>query len=314
MARKASPPGGWKIDALAPDEVDIETIDAFHLGGDRFSASFELSDQHSEFARSFLLDIRFGASLTFDIRLRIEESIKSHTSLGPEHHLVLELGGIIHELQPGGDSQTNLPQGMLRRLWALNERHQYVIGNRGIGYTREGDAWQVLQPYGDSYLKAIHGRSPQQIFACGSRGELLQLEGRQWVSLDLPVQADFNDIHVGEGGSIFLAGFDGNCFEIRDFELIPLANEGFAYMGVIEFKGRRYWSDANYGISVQNGDVIEPFRAIGQGFTMHASTDLLVIAGWKEVFVFDGEDWRGFELGYDGNIFLSQLDMTQYGG
>jgi hypothetical protein len=314
MATQAPPPDGWQIDALAPEDVDIETIDAFHLGGDRFSASFELSNDRSEYARSFLLDVRFGETLTFDIRLRIEDSIKSHTSLGPDQHLVLELGGIIHELQPEGDNQVSLPQGMLRRLWSLDGRHQYAIGNRGIGYIREGGDWQVLSPYGDSYLKSIHGRSPQNVYACGSQGELLQLEGREWVSLDLPIQANFNDIHIDQKDSIFLAGFAGNCFEIRDMELIPLANEGFDYMGIAEFKGHRYWSDANFGVSIQRDDRIEPFRAIGQGFTMHSSPDLLVIAGWKEVFVFDGEDWSGFELGYDGNIFLSQLDMTQFGG
>lgn len=314
MATNAPPPGDWQIDALAPEDVDIETIDAFHLGGDRFSASFELSNDRSEFARSFLLDVRFGETLTFDIRLRIEDSIMSHTSLGPDHHLVLELGRIIHELQPEGDSQVNLPQGMLRRLWSLDDRHQYVVGNRGIGYTREGGDWQVLSQYGDTYLKSIHGRSPNGIHACGSRGELLLLEGREWVPLGLPVQADFNDIYIGQEDSIYLAGFNGNCFEIRNMELITLANEGYDYMGIAEFKGHRYWSDANFGLSIQRGDSIEPFRAIGQGFTMHSSPDLLVIAGWKEVFIFDGESWSGFELGYDGNIFLNRLDMTQYGG
>lgn len=314
MAANTAPPEGWLIDQLAPEDVDIETIDAFHLGGDRFSASFELSNDRSEYARSFLLDVRFGDTLTFDIRLRIEDSIKSHTSLRPDHHLLLELGGIIHELQPGGDDQVTLAQGMLRRIWSLDNGHQYVIGNRGIGYIREGGDWQVLAPYGDSYLKSIHGRSPKDIHACGSRGELLRLEGREWISLGLPVQADFNDIHVGRDGSIYLAGFNGNCYEIRDMELITLANEGHHYMGIAEFKGERYWSDANFGLSIQRGETIEPFRAIGQGFNMHCSADFLVIAGWKEVFVFDGEEWSGFELGYDGNIFLSRLDMTLYGG
>lgn len=315
MTLRQMPPEGWEIDRIAPQDVDIETIDAFHLGGDRFSASFELSNERSEFARSFLLEVRFGASLTFDIRLRVEDSIKSHSSPAPDRHLVLELGGIIHDLQPGGDTQVTLKPSMLRRIWSLDARHHYVIGNRGICFLRQDDGpWQPIAPYGDSYIKAVHGQSPQTIHACGSKGELLHLQGLQWIPLDLPLRADFNDIHVSPDGTIHLAGFEGQCYAIRDSELIALENQGWSYMGIAEFKGERYWSDANFGLSIQRGDTIEPFRELGQGFTMHASPDLLAIAGWKEVFLFDGETWRGFELGYDGNIFLSPLDMTQYGG
>ena len=63
------------IDDLAPDEVHIEAIEAFHLGGTRYSASFQLSDHDDEYFRSFLLDIDFGETLTFTIRKQIEYSI-----------------------------------------------------------------------------------------------------------------------------------------------------------------------------------------------------------------------------------------------
>ncbi len=314
MVKRQMPEEGWEIDRLAPDEVDIEAMEAFHLGGDRFSASFELSNDRSEFARSFLLDVRFGTSLTFDIRLRIEDSILSHASLAPDRHLVLELGGIIHHLQPGGDSEVTLKPSRLRRIWALDDRHQYLIGDRGISFLREGGDWQAIEPYGDSLFKSVHGRSPQTIHACGTLGEVVRLEGRRWVPLDVPVQTEFKAVHLGQDGSLNLAGTEGQCYAIRDSELIPLANEGWTYMGIAEFKGQRYWSDANFGLSIQRGDRLEPFRALGQGFTMHASPDLLAIVGWKEVFLFDGENWSGFELGYDGTLFLSQLDMTQFGG
>ncbi|WP_374427551.1 hypothetical protein [Tabrizicola sp.] len=314
MARRQIPDEGWEIDRLLPDQVDIETVEAFHLGGDRFSASFELSNDRSEFARSFLLDVRYGGTLTFDIRLRIEDSILSHVSLSQDRHLVLELGGIIHHLQPEGDTEVTMKPSRLRRIWALDAGHQFLIGDRGISFLREGGDWQAIEPYGDSLFKSVHGLTPQTIHACGTRGELVRLEGRRWVPLEVPVQTEFKAVHLGEDGSLYLAGTDGQCLAIRDSELIPIANEGWTYIGIAEFKGERYWSDANFGLSIQRGDRLEPFRALGQGFAMHASPDLLVIAGWKEVFIFDGQEWRGFEMGYDGNIFLSALDMTQFGG
>lgn len=302
------------IDDLAADEVDIETIDAFHLGGTRYAASFELSDSNSEFARSFLLDIDFGDSLTFTVRKQIEDTILSHASLAADRHIVLELGGLMHDLTAGGDTVTRLRDGVLRRLWHLDEGRLYVIGDRGVSYIRETDAWERIETYDAAVLRGIHGPRADMVHACGNRGVLLRLEGRAWAPIGIPVQRNFHAIEVSPDGAIHVGGANGAAYAIVADELIELESQPWNYMGILSFKGRRYWTDANYGISVQDGNRIVPFRNLGQGFYMHASPDRLVVSGWKEVFIFDGEEWSGFELGYDGNIFLSQLDMTQYGG
>lgn len=302
------------IDDLRPDEVDIETVDAFHLGGTRYAASFELSDQDSEFARSFLLDVDFGATLTFTVRKRIEDSILSHASLAPDRHVVLELGRRMHDLRPEGDSMVILRDGVLRRLWHLDETHQYVIGDSGAAYVRETGDWERIAAQGSPVFRGIHGPRADMVHACGNRGVLVRLAGRAWVPIDLPVQRNFHAIEVSPDGAIHIGGANGAAYAIIADELVELESQPWDYMGILSFKGHRYWTDANYGISIQRGNVIEPFRKLGQGFYMHASPEKLVISGWKEVFVFDGSEWSGFELGYDGNIFLSQLDMTQYGG
>jgi hypothetical protein len=305
---------GRTIDDLAPEEVDIEAIDAFHLGGTRYAASFELSDEDSEVVRSFLLMVDFGATLTYSVRMRIDKSILSHASLSPDHHVVLQLGRHVHDLTPGGDSVTTLQDGVLRRLWHLDAGHQYVYGDRSTAYAREGGAWERIEGYGNAVFRCIHGPRADMIHACGNRGVLARLEGRRWVPVDLPVQRNFHAIEVMPDGAIHVCGARGAAYAIVDDELTELQSQPWDYMGVLSFKGRRYWTDANYGISVQKGNVVEPLRELGQAFYMHASDEKLVISGWKEVFIFDGENWEGFEMGYDGNIFLRRLDMADYGG
>lgn len=314
MNDNEGPGGPASIGEMDPEDVRIETVDAFHIGGSGYVASFELTNSDAEFARSYLLEIDFGQTLTFRVRQQVEDTIMSHVSLGPDRHVVLQLGGFMHDLSPEGDSMTRLWDGVLRRLWNLDAARQYAIGDRGVAYARETGTWQRIETYDMAVFRGIHGPRPGAIHACGHEGLLVRLEGRTWIPIDIPDQRNLHAIEVSEDGTIHVGGAEGTAYAIVADELIELQSQPWNYMGVLSFKGNRYWTDANYGISLQRGNVVEPFRKLGQGFYMHASPEKLVISGWKEVFIFDGSEWSGFELGYDGNIFLSQLDMTQYGG
>ncbi len=303
------------FDELTPDQVHIEAVEAFHLGGNRYAASFELSDHDGEFFRSYLLEVDMGTSLTFTIRQRIEDTILTHASIGDDRHVVLEIGGLMHDLTPSGDSITPLPGDTLRRLFHLPDGPQYVVGDGGTGYVRDGRTWEQVPPIADSLpLRDIHGPNPDLIHACGNGGALLRLRGRSWEPVDLPDQRSFITLEVTDGQLIHIGGEEGLALALRNGELIELDAPARDFFSIRSFKGQRYWSDANWGLNVQKGDSIVPLRELRHAFQMHASPEKLVIAGWKEIFVFDGESWDGFQLGYDGNIFLNRLDMADYGG
>lgn len=303
-----------EFDSLTPDEVHIEALEAYHLGGTRYSASFELSDHQDEFFRSFLLEVDCGASLTFRIRQRIEDSILSHASLGPDHHLSLELGRRIHELTPAGDTMTRLDGSTLFKLFRIPNGPQYVIGDAGACHIRDGSGWEAIPPAVTRMLNGIHGPSPDLVHACGNGGTLLRLRGRQWEQLDLPDERDFKAVEVSLEDHIHLGGSRGAALAMRGGELVELDAPENDFFAIESFRGRRYWGDANWGLHVQEGDSLVPFRGLHYALSMHASAEKLVVAGWKEIFIFDGETWDGFQLGYDGNIFLNRLDMTEFDG
>jgi hypothetical protein len=302
------------IDELSPEEIHIEAIEGFHLGGTRYSASFELSDHDEEYFRSYLLEIDFGETLTFTIRKQIEKTFMSHASLAVDRHLALQIGGRMHDLTPEGDSITNLPEGVLRRLYHIDGGPQYVVGDEGVCYMREGAAWELVPPINELALSDIHGPAPDLIHACGNGGTLLRLRGRAWERVELPDQRSFTTLEVANERLIHIGGADGLALALRDGELIELAAPERDFFSIRSFKGHRYWSDANWGLNIQDGDSVVPFRELRHAFVMHTSPEKLVIAGWKEIFIFDGSEWSGFQFGYDGNIFLSRLDMSQYGG
>lgn len=302
------------FDRLTPDQIHIEAVEGYHLGGTRYSASFELSDHDGEYYRSFLLEVDCGASLTFTIRQRIEDSIMSHTSLAADRHVSLEIGGIMHDLTPGGDSFNRLDGGTLFQLFRIPGGPQYVVGNEGTAFIRDGGGWEAIPPVTERMLNNIHGPTPDLIHACGNGGTVLRLRGRTWEPLDLPDQRDLNAIEVAGERHLYLGGDDGAALALRGDELVELDAPMRDYFAIRSFKGRRYWGDANWGLSVQEGDALLPFRELRYAFPIHASPDRLVVTGWKEIFIFDGERWDGFALGYDGNIFLTRLNMAEFGG
>jgi len=302
------------FDELAPQEVHIEAVEGFHLGGTRYSASFELSDHNSEFARSYLLEVDCGEGLTFSIRQQVENTIMSHASLGDDRHLALRLGGRMYDLTPAGDTMTRLPNGVLRRIFHIEGRAQYVVGDDGVCYLRDRDVWNEVPPVTARALRDIHGPHPELIHSCGNAGTLLRLRGGQWEPVELADQRDFTALEVTDAKLVHIGGPDGLALALRDDELVELNAPARDFFGIRSFKGQRYWSDANWGLNIQKGDSIVPFRELRHAFYMHASAEKLVISGWKEIFIFDGEAWDGFELGYDGNIFLRRLDMADYGG
>lgn len=301
------------IDDFDPEEIEVQAMDGFHLGGSRFSASFELSDPDAEFGRSYLLEIDLGKVIRYGVRLQIEDSIRSHVSFAWDHHVALELGGIIHDLLPGGGAaQTVLPEGALHKLWAQSPDRLFAIGNLGVSYLREGGVWVQLETFEAAVLKDVGGRAAGPVYLVGNRGVVTELDGRRWRPVDLPTAEHFNAVSVGPEGEVYLGGAAGAAYELRAGELIGLQGEATDYQDICAFRGKRYWTDTEYGLSVQEGQRITPLLPIGEGFSMHASADCLVVASWHEFFVFDGTDWTGFELGWNGDIYLSRVDMADY--
>jgi hypothetical protein len=300
------------ISDFDPEDVDVQAVDCFHHGGNLFSASFELSDPFDECSRSYLLEIERGASLRYSVRLQVEDAIRSHISFSPKHHLALELGGIIHELRPAGETRTELSEGVLTRLWGRTPDEVYAIGERGVSYVRENGLWRQMETVDGAVLNGIHGRSDGPVYCVGQNGIVLRREGLRWDRLDVGSDDSFNAVLVDASGNLLLGGESGIAYEIRNGERLELESEVVDYFDICEFKGQRYWSDRDYGISVQVGERIVPMLETEQGFTMHASDKFLVMAAWPEFFIFDGNIWTGFEMGYNGEIYLSEIDPSAY--
>ena len=302
------------LDTFDPADIDVQAVDGYHHGGRQFSASFELSDPRSENSRSYLIELQFDDNIQYRVRLQVEDRIWSHVSLSATEHFVLELGALVHHLTAAGDTMEELPNGILRRLWVQTPDRIFAIGDTGNSYVRTAGQWTELTPFGEVVMNDIHGLPDGPVYVCGDDGLLLRLDGQGWGRIDIGREHHFNAIWVDKKGSIFLAAGDGTCMQVvNEEEVIELQSEDFNYFDIMEFRGKRYWSDANFGASLQKKRRIDPLFETEQGFKMSASDQFLVMAGWHEFWLYDEKSWAGFEMGWNGEIFLSAIDPNDYG-
>lgn len=299
------------FDDYDPDDIDVEAIDAFHLGGDRFAVSVQLSDQHDEVARSYLVELTLGDRVEYKVLLEIEDLILSHCSLSADEHVVLEVGGVTHHLDKNGDRIGQGPEPFTNRLWNLDRKTVFLFGDEGTACLAHGTTWNEIPPVTPKFLQRMHGPNRDLIHAGGDGGTLLQLTGGAWTQIPLGFGRSISALNVSARGEVFFGCEDGYCARLADDELKDIAGPGTQIYSICEFQGERYWCDDEYGLFIQKELALVPFKPLGYIYNLHASDSFLVTAGWKYVFMFDGRGWSGIEFGYDGDLFVRKVDMTK---
>ncbi|MET3518222.1 hypothetical protein [Mesorhizobium abyssinicae] len=299
------------FDEIEPDEIDIEAIDAFHLGGDRFAVSVQLSDQYDEVARSYLLELTVGKQVKSKVLLQIEDLILSHASIAADWHVALEVGGVTHHLRNRRQKIGQGPEPFTNKLWHLDPETIFLYGEAGTTCLARDNEWIEIPPATPAFLRTMHGPSRNLIHVGGDDGALLRLSGDAWTPIPLGFNRSISALNVSASGEVFFGCEDGYCARYADEELTDIAGPGTQIFSICEFRGERYWCDDEYGLFIQKGSRLERFKPLGYIYNMHSTSDFLVTAAWRYVFIFDGERWAGVELGYDGDLFVRSVDMTR---
>ncbi len=298
------------IDDVPPQDIYLEAMRAYHLGGTLFGVSVELSDEYRECGRSYLLLVDFtGRTARFHVLLQLENQMLSHISSSQDDHVFLEVGGLTHFLRAGSHHTVRAPEPFFHKLFRLPGGALYTYGEDGCVCEFDGAAWQPIKPLVSSFLRTMHGPSSALLHVAGNNGTLLHLRENGWRQVPLDFNRSIEAIHVSQNGTVSIGCEDGFCLEYHDNLLKEIEAPDNDFMSICDFKGARYWGDNDFGVFVQDNYALKEFRALGFGYAMQPSPDLLVITGWKEIFIFDGHSWSGFEFGYDGQLYIQVIDM-----
>ena len=301
------------IERLQPKDIDLEVISAFHVGPGQFAVSVELSDEHGEYGRSYLLLVRFdGRQINLEILLQLENRMLSHSSISPTEHALLEVGGVTHFLSGPGRATARTPEPFFHRLFQLRAGPLFAYGEDGWVCRFDGRAWQPIEPEVSSFLRAMHGPSADLVHVAGDHGTLLHLRGDRWHQVPLDFSRSIEAIHVSADGTINLGCEDGYCFQYSNNELLDIEAPESDFMSICEFKGARFWGENDFGLFIQDGRKLKEFRALEFVYALESSPEFMVAVGWREVFIFDGDTWTGFEFSYDGTLFAHVINMNKH--
>jgi len=159
---------------------------------------------------------------------------------------------------------------------------------------------QIYVPFDrtpSDFLLSIDGRSPSDLYVCGSQGFIGHWNGQKWSVIDCPVNAELNAVYCapwgdtyfsGSSGTLLLLGADGVIQDMSNPELVP----GSLY-DICSFEGDVFLSGGDRLIRIVNGKW-ELVSAPGEeSFAIYAisASDSLWCVGGENVLQFSGQDW-----------------------
>ena len=217
-------------------------------------------------------------------------------------------GGVVSIGGGGSIFEKKLPISEKSRVTQLRciDKKAYAVTSMREVYRRDGfSQWTDMSvPIADFEMKhldsigfdAIDGFSENDIYACGEDGDAWHYNGKNWRKLDLPSNANINDMVCGEDGKVYIIFWNGLILRGIGDEWEELKQEVDQIEAIAWFKGNAYvatWNrlyklvdDKLVGVPFENG-----YRQIFCGH-LAAGYGYLISAGPGEAHIFDGEKWE----------------------
>lgn len=189
----------------------------------------------------------------------------------------------------------------VRNGWA------YAVGPRRKVYVRRNSGgWTQLDaglfPQGSNTdlrsagFRDIDGFDDKDIYACGGRGDLWHYDGNVWMNVDVPTNADLQNICCAEDGLVYITTGTNGILRGRDatWELIEQDVSDDILEAIVDFNGKVIVSTIPelYYLDGDELKVFEPKKPkMNSRAHLAAGDGVLVVAGDDEATMYDGKSW-----------------------
>jgi hypothetical protein len=226
-------------------------------------------------------------------------------------------------------------------IWAVGERYDvnphpppnFIDSTLIIHY--DGTTWREVQAPPGGLLMSIHGRAPNDIWACGWQGTLLHYDGVTWRKDTLPLPTPtgayviLRSLAVALTGEVFMTGSMEPGWEAAPSRTLYLfhrmngrwiiADSVRGAKGIYDsyrWGDIRMWASPQGSVYSANDGV---FRWSGQSWTKVFSksaieaiggasdNDLFIAGTYGAPFHFNGSDWFEFSQLYNGDTYYTAL-------
>ena len=183
--------------------------------------------------------------------------------------------------------------GTGRTVLRRERRDKWTPLNRGFGSGNE----EASLDYG---FNALDGYGPDEMYAAGGAGDLWRHDGSIWQRIELGTNVEINDLCCGDDGLVYVVGDGGTLIAGRGdvWAQVDQDVEEDDLDSIVWFEGRAWISTSMHLYEVSNGKLkrVDVRTADGDVQWTHAlvatGAGLLVSAGPKDAFAFDGEEWH----------------------
>jgi len=183
--------------------------------------------------------------------------------------------------------------GSGRTVLRRERADQWTLLNRGLG---SGDEEVTM----DEGFNALDGYGPDEIYAAGGAGDLWRFDGSIWHRIDLGTNVEINDLCCGDDGLVYVVGDGGTLIVGRGdvWAQVEQDVEDDDLDSIVWFDDRPWISTwmrlyefvdgmlKRVDVRTADGDLQWTHALVATG------AGLLISAGPKDAFAFDGEEWH----------------------
>ncbi|MGO7922314.1 WD40/YVTN/BNR-like repeat-containing protein [Rhizobium ruizarguesonis] len=294
---------------LPPEMQSFNALNAYEVGRDDARVACQLSDVHEEIGEVAILRISM-TSLAVQVEDVFDEFAMAFHSVRARREILLEIGGVVR-LHAGTIWRSDLlNSSFLIGAYSLEKCEDFVFGDDGqIWRFDDASTWSRDTVAASDRIFDMHGLSPDRLYAVGGNGLILKSRGRTWDPIDVRIGTDFRCVLV-ENDRVFVAGDRGIAGYLGDNEFVQFdTGLDSDILSICSFRGSIYFADSDFGVHVLSAGAFEPVANLGYTYRLNAGEWLTAACG-EYIFQFDGTNWRGIEISYNGGYRAEAYDTS----
>ena len=194
-------------------------------------------------------------------------------------------------------------QTSLLGVWGIDDRFALAWGMRRLHdwtmHRWDGTRWNAVESP-DFFVHAVHGSSPEDVWAVGWDGRTARWDGHHWRPFSTPVREALVSVYVESDDEMYAVGIDGSLLEgsSHGWALVGRGPGPLGLHAVAKWRGELWIGAGAGGLCRRVGTTseIEVVKPNVWAMSFDARWDLVIVTQSEIVGTADGSSFIGFGL------------------
>jgi len=179
-------------------------------------------------------------------------------------------------------------------IWGLSSSDVLTWGGPDEKIRRwDGKTWSPM-PHPGGWIRAIHGPSPDLLYAVGHGGRIFRWEGHRWIRVPYP-DTTLSSVVVVDADHVYAAGPGGELLEGSTHGMSKLLHFDAAILSMAWWKGE-LWLGTKLGLGKLVDGQVEILKENIIAYSLDGRGDLIIGAPDFAACSTDGEQFTGYPV------------------